>query len=168
MIIQYAYTTHLSVSIKMSNTAHPKKKFKFDPTLLKSPFFTIALANPDLPDFDTSDSDSDSPPAAERVTDADRGSTDVPPAGDKDINDSHDHLPDAPIMPEYHVHQEIISVSEELERHVNNQMREGQERRMVLHEVDSTTFGRFLEWAYTGKYDMSVIDYTLICILVKS
>ena len=64
-------------------------------------------------------------------------------------------------MPEYHVHQGIITVSEELERHLNNQMREGQERKMVLHEVDSTTFERFLQWAYSGDCKLSVIFQTL-------
>ncbi|KAF8416417.1 hypothetical protein EV426DRAFT_626891 [Tirmania nivea] len=58
-------------------------------------------------------------------------------------------------LPEYLVHRALLaSVSPELGKHTNNDMKEGQEGRMVLREVSETTMERFLQWVYKGHYTL--------------
>ena len=103
-------------------------EFIFNHAWVKSPIFTITLAdpiNPVLREISRAKTGGASKSLRKRAVD----------------------------MPEYSLHQEVLtSLSKELERHINNQMREGHKKQMVLHEVDSATFERFVEWAYTGKY----------------
>jgi len=55
----------------------------------------------------------------------------------------------------YYVHKALLaSLSPELEKHANNDMKEGVEGVMTLHEVHCPTLRRFLEWAYTQNYSM--------------
>lgn len=137
----------------------------FNPSLFKSPLFTIALADPfdalrvkvfadygapvpDRVNFSSVEDNDENMPDRATLDDSDEC---LP---DQAIPNDSDDLP-ARAMSEYFVHQIIISVSEELEKHMNNEMKEGKERRMVLHEVDTDTFERFLQWAYTGEYSLT-------------
>lgn len=53
---------------------------------------------------------------------------------------------DAPTT--YYVHKEVLrSVSLEMMKHIDNQMREGLSGEMVLREVQEETCQAFLEWA---------------------
>ncbi|KAI5811778.1 hypothetical protein DFH27DRAFT_535021 [Peziza echinospora] len=57
--------------------------------------------------------------------------------------------------PAMYVHRELLaSLSPELERHTVSGMKEG--GGMVMHGVDLPTLRRFLQWAYTQEYSMSV------------
>ncbi|KAF8460192.1 hypothetical protein BDZ91DRAFT_785495 [Kalaharituber pfeilii] len=54
---------------------------------------------------------------------------------------------------EYFIHKALLaSFSNVLHKHVNNDMREGQEGIMELNEVDEETLKGFLLWAYTKEY----------------
>ena len=55
--------------------------------------------------------------------------------------------------PEYFVHKTLLSsLSTELDKHVNNDMKEGRENLIELSEVDEPTLEAFLEWAYYQDY----------------
>ena len=58
---------------------------------------------------------------------------------------------------DFYVQKELLaSLSEELRKHVHNNMKEGQTGEMVLKEVDKVTLEHFLQWAYTQDYTMYV------------
>ncbi|RPB25669.1 hypothetical protein L211DRAFT_95565 [Terfezia boudieri ATCC MYA-4762] len=108
----------------------------FDFSMFQGGSFTIVLADPG---DSSSDSITESPletgPAAE--------SSSLAPQKSK-------HLP------EYLIHRSLLaSVSPELAKHTNNDMKEGKEGRMILHEVNATTIERFLQWAYKGHYTVA-------------
>ncbi|KAF8464274.1 hypothetical protein BDZ91DRAFT_640381, partial [Kalaharituber pfeilii] len=51
------------------------------------------------------------------------------------------------------IHKSLLaSLSPELQKHTNNEMREGREGVMELSEVDEPTMEAFLEWAYFKDY----------------
>ncbi|KAF8460110.1 hypothetical protein BDZ91DRAFT_785504 [Kalaharituber pfeilii] len=53
----------------------------------------------------------------------------------------------------FFVHRGLLaSLSEELHKHTNNEMREGREGVMELSEVDEATMKAFVEWAYWKDY----------------
>ncbi|KAF8458726.1 hypothetical protein BDZ91DRAFT_742852 [Kalaharituber pfeilii] len=53
----------------------------------------------------------------------------------------------------FYVQRELLaSLSPELRKHINNDMKEGLNGEMVLHDVDKDTLQRFLEWAYVKDY----------------
>ncbi|KAF8460191.1 hypothetical protein BDZ91DRAFT_785494 [Kalaharituber pfeilii] len=54
---------------------------------------------------------------------------------------------------EFFIHKALLaSLSPELHKHVNNQMREGQEGIIELSDVEQETFKAFLFWAYAREY----------------
>lgn len=54
---------------------------------------------------------------------------------------------------EYFIHKALLSsLSTELDKHVNNDMKEGRENVIELSEVDRPTLEAFLEWAYFKDY----------------
>ncbi|KAF8452954.1 hypothetical protein BDZ91DRAFT_853279 [Kalaharituber pfeilii] len=54
---------------------------------------------------------------------------------------------------EFYVHRDLLaSLSPELDKHVNNNMKEGLEGVMELSDVDDPTMKAFLVWAYTKDY----------------
>ncbi|KAF8452951.1 hypothetical protein BDZ91DRAFT_668854 [Kalaharituber pfeilii] len=58
--------------------------------------------------------------------------------------------------PEFYIHKALIqSLSPELSKHVNNDMREGHEGIMELSDVDDETMQAFMEWAYTKEYSVT-------------
>ncbi|KAF8460202.1 hypothetical protein BDZ91DRAFT_799123 [Kalaharituber pfeilii] len=61
--------------------------------------------------------------------------------------------PQQPITPgEFYIHKALLaSLSPELQRHVNNDMSEGQAG-MELNNVENETMKGFLQWAYTREY----------------
>ncbi|KAF8465072.1 hypothetical protein BDZ91DRAFT_640047, partial [Kalaharituber pfeilii] len=71
------------------------------------------------------------------------------------------------------VHKSLLaSLSPELQKHTNNEMREGTEGVMELSEVDESTMEAFLEWAYFKDYTVplpkttsSVIRHTKMYVL---
>lgn len=57
----------------------------------------------------------------------------------------------------FYIHKALLaSLSPELRRHTDNQMREGLRGEMLLGEVDRQTMQRFLQWAYRGEYTVYV------------
>ena len=55
--------------------------------------------------------------------------------------------------PEYFIHKTLLSsLSTELHKHVNNDMKEGRENVIELSEVDEPTLEGFLQWAYFKDY----------------
>ena len=53
----------------------------------------------------------------------------------------------------FYIHKALLaSLSPELKKHTDNQMKEGLAGEMVLEEVDRKTMQRFLQWAYRGEY----------------
>lgn len=63
------------------------------------------------------------------------------------------NLPPTKSPPEYLIHRSLLAtISPELGKHTNNDMKEGKEGRMILHEVNEATMERFLQWAYQGHY----------------
>ncbi|KAF8459931.1 hypothetical protein BDZ91DRAFT_685127 [Kalaharituber pfeilii] len=53
----------------------------------------------------------------------------------------------------FYVHKSLLaSLSAELDKHVNNEMREGTQGVMELSEVDEATMTAFLQWAYKDEY----------------
>jgi len=55
--------------------------------------------------------------------------------------------------PEFFIHKTLLSsLSTELDKHVNNDMKEGRENLIELSEVDEPTLEAFLEWAYFQDY----------------
>lgn len=53
----------------------------------------------------------------------------------------------------YHVHRGLLaSTSVEWEKHINNNMMEGRNASITLHELDHPTVAFFLEWMYSGNY----------------
>ncbi|CUS12647.1 unnamed protein product [Tuber aestivum] len=54
------------------------------------------------------------------------------------------------------IHKKLLaSVSRELNKHVNNNMREGIEGIICLPDEEEETIAHFTEWAYTGEYTLS-------------
>ncbi|KAF8472887.1 hypothetical protein BDZ91DRAFT_790756 [Kalaharituber pfeilii] len=63
--------------------------------------------------------------------------------------------PDAPSQPPppFQVHRALLaSLSTEFANHVNNDMKEGKEGEMLLHDVNYITMQMFLQWVYSRKY----------------
>ncbi|KAF8418882.1 hypothetical protein EV426DRAFT_553939, partial [Tirmania nivea] len=59
----------------------------------------------------------------------------------------------SPCHPEYFIHKTLLaSLSVELHKHVNNDMKEGRGNVIDLGEVDQPTLEAFLEWAYFQDY----------------
>ena len=57
----------------------------------------------------------------------------------------------------FYIHKALLaSLSPELRKHTDNQMREGLRGEMLLGEVDRQTMQRFLQWAYRGEYTVYV------------
>ena len=53
----------------------------------------------------------------------------------------------------FYVHKDLLaSLSPELEKHVNNDMKEGREGQMHLSEVEEGTMKAFLRWVYKDDY----------------
>lgn len=60
--------------------------------------------------------------------------------------------------PEYFIHKTLLSsLSTELHKHVNNDMKEGRENVIELSEVDEPTIEGFLEWAYFKDYQHATL-----------
>ncbi|RPB23932.1 hypothetical protein L211DRAFT_825130 [Terfezia boudieri ATCC MYA-4762] len=60
--------------------------------------------------------------------------------------------------PEYYIHKTLLSsLSTELHKHVNNDMKEGKENLIELGEVDEPTVEAFLEWAYFKDYQPAIL-----------
>ncbi|RPB26611.1 hypothetical protein L211DRAFT_835409 [Terfezia boudieri ATCC MYA-4762] len=56
----------------------------------------------------------------------------------------------------FYIHKALLaSLSPELRKHTDNQMREGLRGEMLLGEVDRQTMQRFLQWAYRGEYTVT-------------
>lgn len=56
--------------------------------------------------------------------------------------------------PEYFIHKSLLSsLSMELYKHANNDMKEGRQNVIELREVDESTLEAFLEWAYYKDYN---------------
>ncbi|KAF8445448.1 hypothetical protein BDZ91DRAFT_814660 [Kalaharituber pfeilii] len=56
----------------------------------------------------------------------------------------------------FYVHRSMLaSLSPELDKHVNNDMKEGLEGIMELNDVEEATMKALLEWAYTKNYTIS-------------
>ncbi|KAF8455437.1 hypothetical protein BDZ91DRAFT_637880, partial [Kalaharituber pfeilii] len=61
----------------------------------------------------------------------------------------------------FYVHRSLLaSLSPELDKHVNNDMKEGLEGVMELSDVEEATMKALLEWAYTK-------DYTTMLLVLK-
>ena len=85
--------------------------------------------------------------------DSSRDSATVKPEGPLEAGASTVTPPTTKPQPEYLIHRSLLaSISPELEKHTNNEMKEGKEGRMILREVSETTMERFLQWAYKGQY----------------
>jgi len=57
----------------------------------------------------------------------------------------------------FYIHKALLaSLSPELKKHSDNQMKEGLAGEMVLEEVDRKTMQRFLQWAYRGEYTVTL------------
>lgn len=55
--------------------------------------------------------------------------------------------------PVFHIHRDLLaSLSPEFRKHTNNEMKEGREHTMELHDVSEKTIKTFIGWAYTGDY----------------
>ena len=63
--------------------------------------------------------------------------------------------PEEPVeQPVFFVHRRLLaSLSPELDKHVNNNMKEGIEGQMCLSEVEELTLKAFLCWVYRGDYE---------------
>ncbi|RPB23930.1 hypothetical protein L211DRAFT_825127 [Terfezia boudieri ATCC MYA-4762] len=60
--------------------------------------------------------------------------------------------------PEYFIHKTLLSsLSPELDKHINNDMKEGRENLIELSEVDEPTIEAFLEWAYFQDYQPAIL-----------
>ncbi|KAF8458289.1 hypothetical protein BGX38DRAFT_1125691 [Terfezia claveryi] len=60
--------------------------------------------------------------------------------------------------PEYFIHKTLLSsLSTELHKHVNNDMKEGRENLIELSEVDEPTVEALLEWAYFQDYQPAIL-----------
>ncbi|KAI5811783.1 hypothetical protein DFH27DRAFT_535038 [Peziza echinospora] len=82
------------------------------------------------------------------------GMPDETPPSSRGNNDNI--VPKTPKKQEaFYIHKKLLaSLSPEWEKHVKNEMREGIEGSMMLHDVDSPTVRRFLQWAYTQEYSI--------------
>ncbi|KAF8452946.1 hypothetical protein BDZ91DRAFT_802508 [Kalaharituber pfeilii] len=100
-----------------------------DPNLLRSTVFKIVLKNPKtVPSSDNGGIAADAATSRERVQ----------------VESS---------SPEFYIHKALIqSLSPELSKHADNDMREGREGTMELSDVDDDTMQAFMEWAYTKEY----------------
>ncbi|KAF8450184.1 hypothetical protein BGX38DRAFT_1185065 [Terfezia claveryi] len=108
----------------------------FNFSMFQGGLFTIVLA-------DAGDSSSDS-------------ITESPPETGPATESSSIALQKGKLLPEYLIHRALLaSISPELAKHTNNDMKEGKESRMILHEVNATTIERFLQWAYKGYYTVA-------------
>lgn len=125
---------------------------EFDFTIFRSGFFQIILADPDN-DLNSNDiNQPDKPPEGSKAIQSDKLLEDSKPA----TLTSSDDVKDKSDATEYLVHRSLLaSISPELKKHITNEMKEGQEGRMVLHEVDEVTLERFLQWAYQGHYTVT-------------
>ncbi|KAI5811777.1 hypothetical protein DFH27DRAFT_597480 [Peziza echinospora] len=121
---------------------------------LGSEFFKIVIAGPP----ENRDEINEGFPTSDTDSTAEENTTIQSP------NNANDSKPD-PQKPEnlsrmteesaLFVHKALLaSLSPELEKHTNNDMKEGIEGVMTLHEVDCPTLRRFLEWAYTQDYSV--------------
>ena len=64
---------------------------------------------------------------------------------------------------EFFIHKSLLSsLSPELDKHTNNDMKEGREGVLVLSEVDIPTMEAFTEWAYFKDYAMSVSHLAIL------
>ncbi|KAF8470736.1 hypothetical protein BDZ91DRAFT_718876 [Kalaharituber pfeilii] len=53
----------------------------------------------------------------------------------------------------FYIHRDLLaSLSPELRKHIDNEMKEGLSGEMLLHDVDKDTLRRFLQWAYVKEY----------------
>ncbi|KAF8461193.1 hypothetical protein BDZ91DRAFT_737403 [Kalaharituber pfeilii] len=53
----------------------------------------------------------------------------------------------------FYIQRELLaSLSPELRKHIDNEMKEGIKGEMALHDVDRDTLQRFLQWAYVKEY----------------
>ncbi|KAF8459935.1 hypothetical protein BDZ91DRAFT_851825 [Kalaharituber pfeilii] len=128
------------------------KSDEFDFAMFRGGFFTIVLA----------DADEVATPAG--VTSEATSSTSEE-AAKKAV----------PAVPEFWIHKSLLaSVSPELAKHTNNDMKEGREGKMVLHDVDRTTLERFLQWAYKRHYTveglprvMALLTHTKIYVFAE-
>lgn len=67
--------------------------------------------------------------------------------------------------PEYFIHRSLLSsLSLELYKHINNDMKEGRENVLELSEVDAGTLDNFLGWAYFKDYKLYVTHSLLLII----
>ncbi|KAF8460089.1 hypothetical protein BDZ91DRAFT_766504 [Kalaharituber pfeilii] len=66
---------------------------------------------------------------------------------------NNDNAPGSATPIAFFVHRGLLaSLSEELHKHTNNEMREGREGVMELSGVDEATMKAFVEWAYLKEY----------------
>ncbi|KAF8459926.1 hypothetical protein BDZ91DRAFT_740598 [Kalaharituber pfeilii] len=70
------------------------------------------------------------------------------------LPDTEASIPDEAV---FYVHRSLLaSLSAELDKHVNNDMKEGIQGVMELSEVDEATMTAFLQWAYNLKDDYTI------------
>ncbi|KAF8460196.1 hypothetical protein BDZ91DRAFT_430478 [Kalaharituber pfeilii] len=111
-----------------SPQATPLPIDELDPNLLRSPFFKIILK----------------PHCTAETQD-----THPEEVGQATLKVSESPTP----ATEFFIHKALLaSLSNELDKHVNNDMREGQESTIELTDVDEETLKGFLLWAYTRDY----------------
>ncbi|KAF8463277.1 hypothetical protein BDZ91DRAFT_731906 [Kalaharituber pfeilii] len=68
----------------------------------------------------------------------------------------------------FYIHKALLaSLSPELRRHTDNDMKEGLKGEMVLRGVDLTTMQMFLQWAYTKDYTVNKSSLDLFLIHTK-
>ena len=58
---------------------------------------------------------------------------------------------------EFFFHKSLLSsISDVLDKHINNEMKEGRDGVLILSDVEVGTMRVFAEWAYTKDYGSSV------------
>ena len=131
---------------------------EFNPMYFSSELFKVTLVHPEGPEDQIPIRKSlvvplSSPPSSSS------SSKDV-----KDLDLSENLGPSV-----FYIHKALLaSLSPELKKHTDNQMKEGLAGEMVLEEVDRKTMQRFLQWAYRGEYTVYALTWTLRRVPVPS
>ena len=67
----------------------------------------------------------------------------------------HDQVTEKAAGSVLYIHKAVLTgLSPELEKHVNNEMKEGRSNTMVIKEVDCPTMEMFMEFAYMQYYSL--------------
>ncbi|KAI5805660.1 hypothetical protein DFH27DRAFT_600130 [Peziza echinospora] len=133
---------------------------------LDSTLFRIVLANPGLDEALESKSLPD--PTDNAKPSVEKSNPSTPTCTSKEVGPARSAregtvpvvstTPDAATEnPSLYIHKALLgSLSVELSKHIDNDMKEGRENTMILNEVDKQTLVRFIEWAYTREYQCNV------------